>query len=57
MSDRIHYKGRFIKQKVLNKRLKAVTTMAEPKKRQKKSSKVNPLFRLNTYVVANLFLV
>ena len=35
MSDKVHYKGRFIKQKVLNKRLKAVAAMAEAKKRQK----------------------
>ena len=35
MSDKVHYKGRFIKQKVLNKRLKAVAAMAEAKKCQK----------------------
>ena len=35
MSDIVHYKGVFIKQKVLNKRLKAVATMAEAEKRQK----------------------
>ena len=35
MSDKVHYKGRFIKQEVLNKRLKAVAGMAEAKKRQK----------------------
>ena len=35
MSDKVHYKGRFIKQKVLNKRLKTVAAMAEAKKRQK----------------------
>ena len=35
MSDKVHYKGRFIKQKVLNKRLKAVAAMAEAEKRQK----------------------
>ena len=34
MSDKVHYKGRFIKQKVLNKRLTAVAAMAEAKKRQ-----------------------
>ena len=40
MSDKVHYKGRFIKQKVLNKRLKAVVAMAEAKKRQKKCTNV-----------------
>ena len=35
MSDKVHYKGRFIKQKVFNKRLKAVAAMAEAKKCQK----------------------
>ena len=35
MSDKVHYKGRFIEQKCLNKRLKAVPAMAEAKKRQK----------------------
>ena len=35
MSDKVHYKGRFINQKVLNKRLKAVAAKAEAKKRQK----------------------
>ena len=35
MSDKVHYKGRFIKQKVLNKRSKAVAAMAEAKKRHK----------------------
>ena len=39
MSDKVHYKGRFIKQNVLNKRLKAVAAMAEAKKRQKKRTK------------------
>ena len=34
MSDKVHYKGGFIKQKVLNKWLKAVAAMAEVKKRQ-----------------------
>ena len=29
MSDKVHYKGKFIKQKVLNKRLKAVAAIAE----------------------------
>ena len=36
MSDKVHYKGRFIKQKVLNRQLKAVAAMAEAKKREKK---------------------
>ena len=36
MSDKVYYKGRFIKQKVLNKRLKAVAATAEAKKRQTK---------------------
>ena len=40
MSDKVHYKRRFIKQKVLNKRLKAVAAMAETKKRQKKCTKL-----------------
>ena len=40
MSDKVHYKGRFTKQKVLNKRLKAVAAMAEAKKRQKKCIKL-----------------
>ena len=35
MSDKAHYKRRFIKQKVHNKRLEAVAAMAEAKKRQK----------------------
>ena len=35
MSDKVHYLGRFIKQKVINKRLKAVAAMAEAKKQQK----------------------
>ena len=35
MSDKVHYKGRFIKQKVLDKRLKAVAAMADAKTRQK----------------------
>ena len=35
MSDKVHYKERFIKQKVLNKRSKAAAAMAEAKKRQK----------------------
>ena len=35
MSDKVHYNGRFIKQKVLNKRLEAVAAMAEAKKRRK----------------------
>ena len=40
MSDKVHYKVRFIKQKVLNKRLKAVAAMAKAKKRQEKCTKV-----------------
>ena len=40
MSDKVHYKERFIKQKVLNTRLKAVATMADAKKRQKKFTKL-----------------
>ena len=40
MSDNVHYKGRFIKQKVLNKRLKAVAAMAEAKKTSKKCTKL-----------------
>ena len=36
MSYKVYCKGRFIKQKVLNKRLKAVAAMAEAKKRQKR---------------------
>ena len=36
MSDKVHYKGRFIKQKVLIKRLKAIAAMAEAKKRPKR---------------------
>ena len=39
MSDKVHYKGRFIIQKVLNKRLKAVAAMAEAKKRKKNCTK------------------
>ena len=35
MSDKVLYKGRFLDQKVHNKRLKAVATMAEVKKCQK----------------------
>ena len=35
MSDKVHYKERFIKQIVLNKRMKAVAGMAEAIKRQK----------------------
>ena len=35
MSVKVHYKGGFTKQKVLNKRLKAVEAMADAKKRQK----------------------
>ena len=35
MSDKVHYNGRFIKRKFLNKRLKAVGAMAEAKKHQK----------------------
>ena len=35
MTDKVHYKGRFIKERVLNKRLKAFAAMAEAKKRQK----------------------
>ena len=35
MSDKLHYKKRFIKQNVLNKRLKGVAAMTEAKKRQK----------------------
>ena len=53
MSDKVHNKGRFIKQKVLNKRLKAVVAMAEAKKRQKTWVNFSTLFRL----VARLFLV
>ena len=41
MSDKLHYyKGRLIKQKVLNKRLKVVAAMTEEKKRQKKCTKL-----------------
>ena len=40
MSDKVHYKGKFIKQKVLNKRLKAVAAMAEAKKTPKKCTKL-----------------
>ena len=40
ISDKVHYKGRFIKQKILNKRLKAVAAMAEAKKSPKQSTKV-----------------
>ena len=40
MSDKVHYKGRFIKQKALNKRLEAVVAMTEVKKRQKKCTKL-----------------
>ena len=39
MSDKVHYKPRFIKQKVLNKRLKAVAAMAE-RKTSKKCTKL-----------------
>ena len=35
MSDKVKYKGLFIKQKVLDKRLKAVAAMAKAKKLQK----------------------
>ena len=41
MSDKVHYKGRFIKQKGLNKRLKDVRAMAEVKKRQKMCTKLD----------------
>ena len=34
MSDKAYYKGRFTKQKVLNKQSKAVAAMAEERKRQ-----------------------
>ena len=44
MSDKVHYKGRFIKQKVLNK--KAVAAMAEEKKRQKKCTKLDQIHAL-----------
>ena len=50
-----------MKQKVLNKRLKAVAAMAEAKKRQKKCvvklTHFSTHFRLNKCVVASLFLV
>ena len=36
MSDKVHYKERFIKQKVLNKRLNAFAAIAEATKRQKR---------------------
>jgi hypothetical protein len=39
MSDKVYYKGKFIKQKTLNKRLKAVAAMAEAKKRKKQCPK------------------
>ena len=41
MSNKVHYKGRFIKQNDLNKRLKAVAAMAEAKKRKKKCTKLD----------------
>ena len=40
MLDKVHYKGRFLKQKVLNKRLKAVAAMAGAKIRQQKCTKL-----------------
>ena len=52
MSDKVQYKGRFMKQKVLNKRLKAVAAMAEAKKRKK-----SLLNLVKSCTVASLFLV
>ena len=39
MSDKVYYKEKFIKQKTLNKRLRAVAAMAEAKKRKKQCPK------------------
>ena len=46
MSDKSHYKGRFIKQKVLYKRLKAVAAMTEEKKPQKQCTKLGQIHAL-----------